>query len=381
MALLCRRFGISRKIGYKWLNRYCCGDTQNQSVVERLTDRSRRPHHSPTQTSESMQKRIVQLRTKHHWGGRKLAKRLKDLSVDHVPAPSTISGILSRHGLVDEADRQSRRRPQRFEHESPNDLWQMDYKGHVAMGNGERCHPLTVLDDHSRYSVVLAACADEQAKTVKEHLTAAFRLYGMPKRMLADNGSPWGTSGWGELGAWTGLAVWLARLGIAMWHGRPCHPQTQGKEERFHRTLVAELLRWETFSDLADAQPKLDAWRFTYNHERPHEALEMKTPATRYRPSAVTFPETLPPIEYGPDDQVRRVRPDGRIAFFQQTVTIGAAFRGEDVALRPTREDGVWDAYYCAQHIGRIDQRNKGTDGRLRLHRPLAPLADDAAAR
>jgi transposase InsO family protein len=380
MALLCRRFGISRKTGYKWLGRYRAGN--GEDLVERLSDRSRRPQQSPTRTSESMEQQVVALRKKHRgWGGRKLSERLKVLGgagADCVPAPSTITGILRRHGLLDEADCQSRRRPHRFEHEAPNDLWQMDYKGHVGMSNGKRCHPLTVLDDHSRFSLALVACGDEQATTVQQHLTTAFRAYGMPCAILSDNGSPWGTSGWGEVGAWTGLAVWLVRLGVELWHGRPCHPQTQGKEERFHRTLVAELLRWETFSDLADAQPKLDAWRFTYNHERPHEALGLKVPAQRYQPSAIAFPRKLPAIEYGPDDLVRRVRPDGRIEFFQQKITIGAAFRGQDVALRPTRQEGVWDAYYCAQHIGRVDQRSPGSEGRLRRYRPLA---GDTAAR
>ena len=146
---------------------------------------------------------------------------------------------------------------------------------------------LTVLDDHSRYSLVLAACGDERTETVQRHLTAAFRRYGLPRRMLADNGSPWGAAGGTAAdGRWTRLTVWLARLGVPVSHGRPCHPQTQGKEERFHRTLVAEVLRWRPFADLADAQAMLDPWRFTYNHERPHEALGMGVPAGRYTPSA-----------------------------------------------------------------------------------------------
>jgi transposase InsO family protein len=380
IALLCRRFGISRKTGYKWIGRY----TSGSSVVD-LADRSRRPRCSPTRTSESLQRQVIELRERHRaWGGRKLAARLKALGCPAVPAPSTISGILRRAGLLEESQSEMRRTPKRFEYESANELWQMDYKGHVAMTGGGRCHPLTVLDDHSRYSLVLAACADEQATTVQRHLTSAFRRYGLPRRMLADNGSPWGTSwvaGGTDAGAWTGLAVWLLRLGVRLMHGRPRHPQTQGKEERFHRTLKAELLRWQRFADLSDAQKQMDPWRFTYNHERPHEALGMSVPASRYRPSPRAFPERLPAIEYGPDDQVRRVRPDGRIVFFQQKITIGAAFGGEDVALRPTRDDGVWDAFYCDQPIGRIDRRNVGSEGRLRLHRPLAPLAGDAAAR
>jgi transposase InsO family protein len=375
MALLCRRFGISRKTGYKWLSRY--RSSSSEDFAERLSDRSRRPQQSPTRTSESVEQQVVALRKKHRaWGGRKLAERLGKLGCEVVPAPSTITGILRRHGLLDEADCEARRRPLRFEHEAPNDLWQMDYKGHVGMSNGKRCHPLAVLDDHSRFSLVLVACGDEQATTVQKHLTTAFREYGMPKRILSDNGSPWGTSGWGEVGAWTGLAVWLVRLGVELWHGRPCHPQTQGKEERFHRTLVAELLRWETFKDLTDAQPKLDAWRFTYNHERPHEALGLQVPAQRYQPSAIAFPTKLPPIEYGPDDVVRQVHRDGYIKNLKKIIKIGKAFNGQRVALRATREDGVLDVYYCAQHVGRVDQRAPGSEGRLRRYRPLAGDTD-----
>lgn len=377
IALLCRRFGISRKTGYKWLKR-----SQNANEVG-LADRSRRPHHSPTRTSELIEQQVIQLRERHRaWGGRKLAARLKALGVECVPAPSTISGILRRAGLLEESASEIRQSPQRFEYKSPNELWQMDYKGHVPMTGGGRCHPLTVLDDHSRYSLVLAACGDELTTTVQSHLTTAFRRYGLPRRMLADNGAPWGTSwvaGEGEAGAWTKLAVWLVRLGVRLMHGRPRHPQTQGKEERFHRTLNAELLRWRIFADLLDAQKQMDPWQYTYNHERPHEALGMNVPASRYYPSPRAFPERLPTIEYGPDDAVRRVGRDGHAHFKGREITIGSAFAGEAVALRPTREEGVWDVYYCHAQVGRVDAREEGSEGRLRLHRPLAPLAGDAA--
>ncbi len=377
VALLCRRFGVSRRTGYKWLARYKARGSEG------LSDRSRRPVQSPARLADDVEQRIVDLRRRHPaWGGRKLAARLRALGVDGVPAASTVTAVLRRHGLLDPAECQARQPPVRFEHPRPNALWQMDYKGHVPMAGGGRCHPLTVLDDHSRYSLVLAACADERTETVQHHLTAAFRRYGLPRRMLADNGSPWGAAGGtASDGTWTRLSVWLARLGVPVSHGRPRHPQTQGKEERFHRTLVAEVLRWRPFADLADAQATLDPWRFTYDHERPHEALGMGVPAGRYTPSARPFPERLPSVEYDAADVARRVRSDGCVQFHGRMVMVGSALIGELVALRPTRDQGLWDVYYCQQFVGRVDEREEGIGSRLsRRRRVLAPLApaDDA---
>ena len=170
---------------------------------------------------------------------------------------------------------------ERFERAAPNELWQMDYKGHFATRAG-RCHPLTVVDDHSRYAVGLRACGDERGDTVQAELTAIFRRYGLPERMLMDNGAPWGSD---ALHRHTWLTVWLLELGVAVSHGRPYHPQTQGKDERFHRTLTAEVIGRRAFADLAECQGRFDAWRVVYNTQRPHEALALATPAARYRPS------------------------------------------------------------------------------------------------
>jgi transposase InsO family protein len=370
VALLCRRFGISRKTAYKWMSRYKLGG------IEHLKDQSRRPHHSPSKTAADVEQKIVELRQCHRaWGGRKLAARLAALGVKTLPAASTITSVLRRHDLLDQADCLERQRSRRFERAAPNDLWQMDFKGHVPMRQGGRCHPLTVLDDHSRYAIVLSACGDEKTATVQGRLTEAFRRYGLPWRMLMDNGAPWGAAGWAADSPWTRLTLWLARLGVGVSHGRPCHPQTQGKEERFHRTLVAELLRWRTFADLSDAQGQLDPWRFTYNHERPHEALGMAVPAQRYTPSPRSFPEQLPTVEYDSKDLVRRVRSDGKIKLHNRLIMIGSSLIGERVAVRPTRDEGLWDVYYCQQGIGRIDERADGSDSRLRPWRTLAPLA------
>ena len=173
--------------------------------------------------------------------------------------------VLRRHGQLDPAESARRVPLQRFERSAPNELWQMDFKGHIAMDRG-RCHPLTVLDDHSRYSIGVIACANETEQTVKTHLTGLFRRHGLPSAMLADNGAPWGGSG---VTGYTALEVWLMRVGIRLYHGRARHPQTQGKEERFHRTLDVELLQANRFADLTACQTAFDAFRHIYNTSPP----------------------------------------------------------------------------------------------------------------
>lgn len=287
LAELCRRFGISRKTGYKWLRRFTVTGTAE------LADRSRRP----------------------------------------------------------------------------NDLWQMDFKGHFAMERG-RCHPLTVLDDHSRYCVGLQACDNERGRTVRERLTSMFRRYGLPRRMLMDNGSPWGSD---ADHPWTPLTVWLLRLDIGVSHDRPYHPQTQGKDERFHRTLKAELLRGRCFENLTACQDSFDSWRQTYNECRPHEALGMEPPVNRYSVSPRAFPEQLPTIEYGPGDTVRRVYDGGQITFRNREYRVGQAFRGYPVGLRPTERAGLLEVYFGTQRIAWIDERT----GRCGRGRPADEPADE----
>jgi transposase InsO family protein len=301
-----------------------------------------------------MEEQVVALRRDHPaWGGRKLARRLRDLGVAGVPAPSTITEILRRHGLLDPAEAAKHTPWQRFERAHPNELWQMDFKGHIALGVG-RCHPLTVLDDHCRYSLGLAACGDETGLTVRTQLTSVFRRYGLPHGMLADNGSPWGARGLGE---YTAFEVWLMRMGVRLYHGRAYHPQTQGKDERFHRTLNVEVLQARRFEDLSHCQRAFDTWRRIYNHERPHEALGLAVPASRYTPSLISFPERLPEPEYDQADLVRRVRPDGYVRFKGRTVKLSSSFAPFNVAFRPTAEDGVWNAFFMRFRVAKIDLR------------------------
>jgi transposase InsO family protein len=352
VAELCRRFGISRETGFQYLRRY------RESGVEGLKDRSRRPHHSPRRTAPEIEARIVDLRAAHPWGGRKLARCLKELGVTGVPAVSTVTEVLRRHGKLDPAEAVKHQAFVRFERSAPNDLWQMDFKGHFAIDQG-RCHPLTVLDDHSRYSLGLMACADQTRETVQTHLTALFRRYGLPAAMLADNGSPWGGSG--AQGP-TAFEVWLLRVGIRLHHGRPYHPQTQGKDERFHRSLDVEVLQLHRLADLPACQRAFDAWRPVYNEQRPHEALALATPASRYTPSKIAFPERLAEPEYYATDQVRRVHDDGAISFKGRRVKLSQAFAGLDVAFRPAPTDGLWQVFFARFLVAEVDLRDQETN-------------------
>ena len=350
-AEACSRFGISRKTGYKWMTRF------KEEGEYGLADRSRRPKKSPGQSSKKTESMVSKLREKHpQWGGRKLRQRLLDLDQLNVPSASTITSILGRHGLLSELDGAGDRHAlQRFERENPNELWQMDFKGHFAMVGGGRCHPLTVLDDHSRYSIGIRACENEQASTVKRELVTMFRQYGLPVQMLMDNGSPWGDPG-GQ--PWTIVTSWLLRLGIRVSHIRPHHPQSQGKDERFHRTLKAEVLRGRSHLDLLACQVAFDPWREVYNRERPHESLGMKVPASRYRLSGRSYPEELPAIEYGTELEVRRVQSTGLMRFKGYVVRIGKAFTGQPVGLMRSVTQGLYEVFFCHQRIGWVDIRS-----------------------
>ena len=346
---LCRRFGISRKTGYKWLKRY---QAEGESG---LADRSRRPHHSPRRSSTEVEAAVVSVReTYPAWGGRKIKAYLERKGQPQVPSASTVTAILRRKEQIDEEEAQKHRAFERFEMEQPNELWQMDFKGYFSLEEGGYCHPLTVLDDHSRFLVGLKACPNETRTTVQEQLTGIFRCYGLPDRMLMDNGSPWGDD---RESRHTVLTAWLIRLGIDISHGRPYHPQTQGKDERLHRTLQEELLSRHTLNNLPHCQLHFDQWRDIYNFERPHEALDLQPPASCYQPSSRPFPEVLPPILYDTSDIVRKVDKSGKIYFDGHSFRVGKAFRFNPVAIRPTQQDGNYEVYFCQLKVAQFSLR------------------------
>jgi transposase InsO family protein len=349
MSDACRRFGISRTTGYKWLDRFKAeGD-------EGLGDRSRRPSISPSKTPDEVERLILRARTDHPaWGGRKLKRWLENRGAENLPSPSTITEILRRHGRIDPEESRKRGPFQRFEYPQPNDLWQMDFKGYFQMGP-QACHPLTVLDDHSRFAIALQACEGQTRPLVKRHLKTAFEAYGLPKTMLVDNGSPWSGATHED---WTRLSVWLLRLGVDVIRSRVRHPQTLGKDERFHKSLLLECIRDHPFSTFDQVQSCFNQWRDVYNFERPHESLGMNTPASRYTTSSRPYPSKLPPIEYDPQDQVRKVNDTGRIAFNGRDWRVGKAFCGYPVAVRPGRDDGQLLVVFCGRVIKEIDLRS-----------------------
>lgn len=348
IAELCRRFSISRTTAYKWLAR--------AAAKEPLNNRSRRPHTSPRKTASERECMVVSLRdTYPDWGGRKLSKVLmRDYQLE--VAPSTVNHILRRHDRLGSTVGAPPKPWKRFEHEAPNELWQMDFKGPVQVGR-VRCDPLTVLDDHSRFNLVLGSNTDMSGNTVRQWLTEAFRRYGLPRRMNMDNGTPWGV-GNGDSRRLSSFTIWLVQLGIHVSFSRPFHPQTNGKDERFHRTLDVEVLRRRAFHSMEELRLAFDQWREIYNHVRPHEALGMDTPADRYTVSPRPFPEQLPPVEYGPDDILIRVDQRGRIRLLGHPLTVSVALHGHTIAARPrTEEDGIYDLFFSHHRLQTVDMR------------------------
>ena len=345
-AVLCRRFGIKRDTGYRWLARWRAEGEAG------LGDRSRAPKSSPNRTPGAVEDLVVSVRRAHPaWGGRKIRGFLLRQGHRGVPAPSTITEILRRHGLLEE--RLWPAKYTRFEHPAPNDLWQMDFKGWFPLTDSRRVHALGVLDDHSRYNLCLAACPNQRTGTVKELLIGAFSSYGLPERMLMDNGSPWGND---QGQPWTPLTVWMIDLGIGVVHSRPFHPQTAGKEERFHLTLDLEVINtqnhWDSYQQV---QTAFNQFRVLYNHHRPHESLgETIVPADRYQPSPRCYPDRIPPPEYPDGTELRTVASHARFAFKGHLFRAGKAFRGRTIGIRPTPTDGTYHVYYRHHHLRTI---------------------------
>ena len=343
---LARRFAISRKTAHKWLAR----DRGGQPV----SDSPRTPHSSPRRASPELEARALALRRQYPtWGGRKLRVLLRDQSPGTPPpSASTITATLRRHGRLDGPRAGQPRDWQRFEHPAPNDLWQMDFNGHFALADGRRCHPLTILDDHSRFVLGLVPCADETTETVQKALGTIFARYGVPERMLTDNGPPWGDAG-GQL--YTRLAVWLMERGIRVSHGRPYHPQTQGKDERFHRTLKDELLARTTFTDFDDCRVRFAEWLTTDNTVRPHESVGLEPPIRRYRFSPRTAVEPPPPLVYAEGLDLRRVLGGGRLVYRGERYMLPPAFVSRAVGLHqpgPSHPIAVW---FGPHRLGELD--------------------------
>ncbi len=344
---LCRHYKITRKTGYLLLKRY------SKEGLTGLIPRSKKPLSSPTRTPIGVEEAIVNLRLKKPtWGAKKILAFLKVGNKNNLPSRSTINEILKRHNLITIEESLKRKEFIRFEKESPNDLWQMDFKGHFQLLTKQTCYPLTIIDDHSRFSLSVTACANEQYLTVKTRLIQIFKQYGLPNQFNVDNGNPWGNS---KLLPYTALTVWLMQLGVRVSHSRPRHPQTNGKIERFHRTLKEDLISRYPMRSLSHAQKLFDKWRHEYNNIRPHEAIDMKVPMQKYVPSLKQFPDKLLPIEYHTGAILRKVRGNGFIAYRNQEYLVGEAFKGHYVEVKPDEINKCIGLYFREFEIYNYD--------------------------
>ncbi len=343
ISQLCREYGISRPTGYKWIDRYMAG--------ERLGDRDHTALRQPNRTPPEVEELILSVRAQHPtWGGRKIVRYLQDQGHQQLPAASTATMILKRHGMISPEESEKHTPYIRFEREEPNRLWQMDFKGHFAMTNGERCHPLTMLDDCTRTLLCLDAYDNERWNVVEKSLLWAFREHGLPDAILSDNGSPWSDNKQG----YTPYEIWMMQLGILPMHGRPLHPQTQGKDERFHRTLKEDVLKRRTIFDLEEAQRIFDAYRLEYNTERPHAAIGYDVPQKRYQVSKRRLPDTWGEPEYDTGLTLRRVNYKGYLSIQRHRYYLSESFAGKYLALF-SKPDDIVDICYGAYRIASID--------------------------
>lgn len=351
---ICQQIGISRKTGYKWLERY------ETSGLEGLQERSCAPHTCPHATDAELVTAILELRKdRPKWGPKKLRARLEELGRQGLPAPSTIGDLLRRHGLI----RPRRRRavppmvPTPFaEVTAANDTWAVDFKGHFALGDRKRCHPLTITDEATRYLIKCEGLAKPDFASVRPHFERAFREFGLPRRIRSDNGAPFASAGIGGLSE---LSVWWIKLGITPERIEPGHPQQNGRHERMHRTLKDETTHPPAAS-LAAQQRVFDRFRHVYNDERPHEALGQKTPASRYTTSNRTMPASAASPEYPSEMKPRRLDKMGRIQFAggDNKTTVSALLAHETVGLLPTGEDR-WQMYFGPVLLAEITLRGK----------------------
>lgn len=336
---LCDEFGITRPTGYLWLRRY-----QRQGV-QGIAERSRKPLVSPLRTEAALEQRVVEARLRYpDWGARKLRIVLARAGVEL--ARNTIHRILLRHDLVKPGD-QHRAAVQRFEREQPNELWQMDFKGPKRWP--QPVGPLSVLDDHSRYVILLAANGSTEGQPVREQLEKAFDHCGVPEAMLMDHGTPW----WKQQApsGRTKLSLWLMRQGIRLCWSGIRHPQTQGKVERFHGSLQRALNRRGV--PQGPLQDWLDAYRWEHNHVRPHEALHLQTPASVWRPSPRRYDPQPPRWEYPVGAWVLKVDPQGKVEVQGWKWKISKSLCGEWVRLVAIEHRVL--VYYCATLFREID--------------------------
>ena len=348
---LCDQFEISRKTGYKWLNRY------REFGPAGLEDKSRRPRRCPHQTEEEVVEDMLRERKKHpSWGPKKLLQvLLARHRAEALPAISTAADILKRNGLIVPGKRRLRRKHPgcpRGMTQAPNDIWTADYKGHFKTRNGRYCYPLTVCDMHSRYLLGCDAHDAISLKSTKRHFTELFREFGLPERIRTDNGVPFASSAIARLST---LSAWWIKLGIYPEQIEPGKPQQNGKHERMHLTMKKEATI-PPEKNIAAQQKRFDRFREEFNGERPHEALGMKTPSAIYRPSARLMPKKLGTFDYPLHVEVRRVSKNGGIRWNGEWVNVSTTLAEEYVGFEEM-EGGIFDVHFCDFRIGRFFEK------------------------
>jgi transposase InsO family protein len=374
-AELCRRYGVSRKTGYKWMARYTA------EGVLGLQDRRRAPLHHPYQVGAEVAGSVLAARRAHpSWGARKIrAWLMARAPEERWPAASTLHDLFRDAGLVSPRWRRERVPPRTAPFagcDEPNAVWTADFKGWFRTGDGARCEPFTLMDAWSRYLLRLQAVKRADTVTVRAILEAAFREYGVPLAFRSDNGPPFAGCSAGGLSR---LAVWLIKLGVLPERIDPGAPQQNGRHERFHQTLKRDTASPPAASCRAQARA-FAAFRREYNEERPHEALDQATPAARYQASARLYTGRLRSPEYPGAETVRQVRSNGEIKWRGQTVFLGEPLVGEPVGLFPL-EDGRWRVMYGPIQLGIIDAHGRlRQPTRKRRQRPPCGFVDNASA-
>jgi transposase InsO family protein len=348
---LSRRYDVSRPTVDKWISRY------EAHGAEGLQDRSRAPRTVANKTSVDITDKLIAEKLLHEdWGPKKLVKRLQEKDPQtHWPAVSTAGDLLKRAGLVKPRKRrlQTPVNSQPLAHcQAPNQVWSVDYKGHFSTGDGRRCYPLTLSDNDSRYLLLCQALKQPRYQETRGWLEWAFRSYGLPDAIRSDNGTPFASTALGGLSV---LSVWWIRLGIEPERIQPGRPDQNGRHERMHRSLKAGACN-PPKATLLKQQEAFNHFCKEFNEERPHEALDMDTPDSRYHESERAYPAKLPELEYGDDQEVRRVRSNGEIKWRGQLTFTSTALIGEWIGLKENKQQ-QWDLYFSTHHIGVLNQK------------------------
>ena len=333
---LCREYGISRPTGDKWLKQFFQGDD--------LSDKSRAPFKTANKTPEAMEQFIVEYRKKYPAiGAVKIHRMLQDEGYSDIPCASTINEIFKRNGLISREASLAATPHKRFQKEKPNEMWQADFKGDFLMQNKQRCFPLNIIDDCTRFNLCCKPLPNVRLETVKPIMENIFCEYGLPFSFLCDNGHPWGSSQ--GLG-FSSFEVWLMDLGVLTLHGRILHPQTQGKEESFNGSMKRELLKYSAIDNFYDAENKFNEYRDFFNNKRPHHALNLDTPSKRYTKSLIEYDPVISQWEYSDNLKIHKVKPTGFFSYKNRSYFLSEAFAGKEIAIRESSKNGCINLYY-----------------------------------